>query len=186
MAANARYVAPFARRISVFLTFLAMANLVIAVLNPNPALAANPGPGDPAPDFSLADMGGTTRTLSEFAGEKVVLLDFWSIYCVACLQEMPHLVELYEKYKDQGFEIYGIDLDSFSPRRVQKFIDGLQYKIPYPVMIDRKREVAGAYKVGMLPTTILVGKDGKIKMVHIGFKPEDVEEFEHLIKKLLK
>ena len=82
--------------------------------------------------------------------------------------------------------IYGIDLDSFSPRRVKKFIDGLAFKIPYPVIIDRKREIAAAYKVGMLPTTIIIGRDSKVKMFHIGYAAGDEKEFDHLIKSLLK
>jgi hypothetical protein len=53
------------------------------------------------------------------------------------------------------------------------------------VIIYRKREIAGAYKVGMLPTTIIIGKDGKVKLFHIGYKDGDEDEFDHLINKLV-
>jgi peroxiredoxin len=141
--------------------------------------------GDLAPDFVAEDMAGISRTLQNHFGKDVIMLDFWSIYCVSCIQEMPKLVELYEKYKEKGFVIYGIDLDSFSPKRVQRFIKGLEFEISYPVIIDRKREIAGAYKVGMLPTTIIIGKDGKVKLFHIGYKDGDEDEFDHLINKLV-
>ena len=95
------------------------------------------------------------------------------------------IVDTYEKYKDQGFMIYGVDLDSFSPKRVDRFINGLDFKITYPVIIDRKRVIATAYRVGMLPTTIIIGKDGKVKLFHIGYKPGDEDEFDHLIQSLL-
>jgi len=82
----------------------------------------------------MADTAGIVRSLENHLGKDVVLLDFWSIYCVSCVQEMPSLVALYEKYKEQGFIVYGVDLDSFSPSRVKRFINGLNFKIPYPVM----------------------------------------------------
>ena len=162
--------------------------LAIALLAlPGVSNAANPLEGQQSPTRpEMADMGGTMRSLEQHLGKDVILLDFWSIYCVSCVQEMPSLVDLYNKYADQGLMIYGIDLDSFSPRRVKKFIDSLTFKIPYPVIIDRKREIAGAYKVGMLPTTIIIGKDGKVKMFHIGYAAGDEKEFDHLIESLLK
>ena len=154
---------------------------------PGTADAANLKPGDEAPMWPpLADMGGEVRSLEDHLGKNVVMLDFWSIYCVSCVQEMPSLVKLYDKYKDNGFIVYGVDLDSFSPRRVEKFIKGLNFKISYPVIIDRKRQIATAYKVGMLPTTIIIGKDGKVKLFHIGYKPGDEDEFDHMIESLVK
>jgi len=141
--------------------------------------------GDVAPDFTATDMAGVERSLQSHIGKDVIMLDFWSIYCVSCIQEMPHLVKLYDKYKDKGFIAYGIDLDSFSPKRVQRFIKGLNFEITYPVIIDKKREIAGAYKVGMLPTTIIIGKDGKVKLFHIGYQKDDEIEFDHLINKLV-
>jgi thiol-disulfide isomerase/thioredoxin len=148
--------------------------------------AASLKPGDIAPTWPpMADMAGEIRDLEDHIGKDVVLLDFWSIYCVSCVQEMPSLVALYDKYKDQGLMIYGIDLDSFSPKRVERFINGLNFTITYPVIIDRKRVIASAFKVGMLPTTIIIGKDGKVKLFHIGYKPGDEDEFDHLIQSLL-
>jgi len=160
--------------------------VLISLINPVNGLSANLKEGDKAPLWPpLADMGGEVRSMEDHLGKDVIMLDFWSIYCVSCIQEMPSLVALYDKYKDKGFVTYGIDLDSFSPRRVAKFINGLNFKITYPVIIDRKRQIAMAYKVGMLPTTIIIGKDGKIKLFHIGYKPGDEEEFDHLIKSLI-
>jgi len=160
--------------------------LLMLLLVPGTTAAANLKPGDEAPSWPpLADMGGQLRSLEDHLGSDVVMLDFWSIYCVSCIQEMPSLIALYEKYKDNGLVVYGIDLDSFSPKRVERFIDGLNFQITYPVIIDRKREIATAFKVGMLPTTIIIGKDGKVKLFHIGYKPGDEDEFDHLLKSLL-
>ena len=161
--------------------------LLILIFGPVDGSAASLKVGDKAPVWApIADMKGEIRSLEDHLGKDVIMLDFWSIYCVSCIQEMPTLVALYDKYKDQGFITFGIDLDSFSPRRVEKFIKGLNFEITYPVIIDRKRQIAMAYKVGMLPTTIIIGRDGKVKLFHIGYKPGDEDEFDHLIKSLLK
>ena len=168
----------------VFLAFCL--GILILFCIPANGSAASLKVGDKAPAWKpLADMKGEIRSLEDHLGKDVIMLDFWSIYCVSCIQEMPSLVALYDKYKDKGFITFGVDLDSFSPRRVEKFIKGLNFEITYPVIIDRKRQIAMAYKVGMLPTTIIIGKDGKVKLFHIGYKPGDEDEFDHLIKSLL-
>lgn len=157
------------------------------ILTSGIAGAANLKKGDEAPVWPpLADMSGVVRSLEDHLGKDVIMLDFWSIYCVSCIQAMPSLVRLYDKYKDKGFVLYGVDLDSFSPRRVERFIKGLNFEITYPVIIDRKRQIATAYKIGMLPSVIIIGKDGKVKLFHIGYKAGDEEEFDHLIKSLIK
>ena len=174
---------PFSKNI-ISITFYFI--ILVTAITPSNGLSASLKTGDNAPVWApIADMTGEVRSLEDHLGKDVIMLDFWSIYCVSCIQEMPTLVALYDKYKDQGFITFGIDLDSFSPRRVEKFIKGLNFEITYPVIIDRKRQIATAYKVGMLPTTIIIGKDGKVKLFHIGYKPGDEDEFDHLIKSLL-
>ncbi len=142
--------------------------------------------GQPTPVFKQADLAGAEQDLqADLDAQRVVLLDYWSIYCVSCVQEIPSLVAIYDKLKDKGLAAYGIDLDSFSPKRVQKFIDGLTFKITYPIIVDQKRDIANSFKVSMLPTTIVIGRDGKIKMFHVGYKPGDEKDIEDLITKEL-
>lgn len=172
------------RFLVIILVFSALIILQLAAV-PSPTYSKPISKGDVAPAFSLQDLGGITRDLKTHIGSDVVMLDFWSIYCVACVQALPKLIELYDKYRDKGFMLYGIDLDSFSIRRVERFIKGLGFDITYPVIVDRRREVAGAYSVSILPTTILIGRDGKVKMFHIGYKPGDEKDFERRIKKLI-
>ena len=160
--------------------------LVFPLLLPALSEAADIITGGTAPDFTAVDMADVTHSLQEGLDNGIVLLDFWSIYCVACIEEMPSIIELHNKYKDRGLTVLGINLDSFGVRRVKRFIDGMKYEIPFPVIIDRKREIAGSYKVSMLPTTILIGSDGKIVYNHIGYKPGDEIKFEELIKGLLQ
>jgi peroxiredoxin len=117
--------------------------------------------GGTAPDFSQATPEGETLKLSELRG-KVVLLDFWASWCGPCRKENPNVVRVYEKYKDQGFEILGISLDSKRDRWLQAIEkDGLGW---YHVsdLKGWQNEVAQTYGVHSIPHTILLDQEGRI------------------------
>lgn len=120
-------------------------------------------------DFEMADPKGEVHQLSEFVGNgKVVLIDFWASWCPPCRKEMPHLVELYKQYKNKGFEIVGISLDS-KPEAWAKGVKDLN--ITWTQLSDLKGwQNAGAalYGVNSIPHTVLVDKDGTIiaKNIH--------------------
>ena len=137
--------------------------------------------GTPAPTFQEEMLAGGTFDLTPHLNNKVIMLDFWSIYCVSCVQEMPHLAKIQEKYPKELVTV-GVDLDSFGSARVKKFVDGLDFKIPYTIVVDKRRKVAALYQVSVLPTTILIDKTGKIIYYHVGYKPGDETEIENKIK----
>jgi peroxiredoxin len=114
--------------------------------------------GFPAPDFQFVDLEGQTRRLSDFRG-KVVLLDFWGIWCPSCVQMAPELVRLYEAYHARGFEIIGIA--SNDPReKVAAFI--AERRMPWTQTLESdKGPIATLYRVNGWPTSFLVGPDGK-------------------------
>ena len=142
--------------------------------------------GDPFPHFTAPDMAGVPVDSKALTGQKkVLLIDFWSIYCSSCIQEMPHIVALHQKYQAQGLQGIGIDLDAYGVARVKKFIDGLDFKIPYPTIIDAKMELKNKLGVSMLPTTILVDATGVVRLFHVGYKPGFEKELEEQIKALL-
>jgi len=120
-------------------------------------------------DFEMADPKGEVHKLSEFVGNgKVVLIDFWASWCPPCRKETPHLVELYKQYKNKGFEIVGISLDS-KPEAWAKGVKDLN--ITWTQLSDLKGwQNAGAalYGVNSIPHTVLVDKDGTIiaKNIH--------------------
>lgn len=137
--------------------------------------------GQKALTFQEELLGGGEFDLTPHIGKKVIMLDFWSIYCVSCVQEMPHLAKIALKYPEQLL-VVGVDLDSFGTKRVQQFVDKLDFKIPYPVVVDKRRKVAGQYSVSVLPTTIVIDKAGKISYFHVGYKPGDETEIENQVK----
>lgn len=136
--------------------------------------------GQPAPEFSLTDLGGKPLDLSAYRG-RVVLLDFWATWCSPCLKEIPHFVELQNKFRGRGLQIIGISLDD-DAASVRKFYEKL--KMNYPVALG---DAALAERYGGilgLPVGFVIGCDGRIKSRHAG--ETDVSVFEREIVPLLQ
>jgi len=126
-----------------------------------------------APDFALPDLEGNIVKLSDFEG-KVIILDFWATWCPPCVQEIPHFVELYEKYQDNGFQMIGIAISSGSVENVKKF--ATEHGINYLILMGN-REVARKYgRVNAIPTTFLIDREGRIVNKYIGYRPKEVFE----------
>ena len=112
-----------------------------------------------AVDFTIKDDQGKDVTLSSLRG-KYVLLDFWAYWCKPCIATFPHLKELREKYKDDGFEILGVSVD---PNEKKWFEAIKAHKPTWPQLIDNKEKtVAKQFEIVQYPTTILIGKEGHI------------------------
>jgi peroxiredoxin len=133
-----------------------------------------------APDFSLPDLTGQRLNLSSYRG-KVVLLDFWATWCDPCRDEIPHFVELQDRYRDQGLQIIGVSMDD-GPEPVRDFSQ--HFKMNYPVVMGNAKtgELYGG--VLGLPIAFLIGRDGRISAKHIG--ATDVSVFEKEIVNLLR
>lgn len=173
------------RRSLATLPRLALAAALVLGLRGAPLGADRPEIGEDAPRFTAPLLDGNEFDLGPHIGQKAVLLDFWSIYCVSCVQEMPKLVDIYQRYADKGFLVVGVDLDSFGTKRVVKFVEGLDFKIPYPIVIDKQRQVAAKYGVSVLPTTIVIDRKGKVIDYHVGYAPGDEVEIERKVKEAL-
>jgi thiol-disulfide isomerase/thioredoxin len=133
-----------------------------------------------APDFSLPQLAGQQLHLSDYRGS-VVLLDFWATWCDPCREEIPHLVALQNRYRDQGLRIVGISMDD-GPKPVRDFYR--QFKMNYPVVMGNA--TTGELYGGVLglPIAFLIGRDGRIYSKHIG--PTDIAVFEREITTLMQ
>jgi len=122
-------------------------------------------PSGLAPDFTLKTLDDQEITLSSLKG-KVVLLDFWATWCGPCRESIPHLIQLYKTYRENGFEMIGISLDKGDATVVRNFTKSMD--IPYPIVMAPE-EVARDYRVTSIPTTFFIDKEGKIRERITGF-----------------
>jgi peroxiredoxin len=117
--------------------------------------------GNEAPELILPTPDNKELALSSLRG-KVVLIDFWASWCGPCRKEMPNVKLVYQKYKDKGFEIYGVSLDKDRNAWLEAIEkDGLKW----PQVSDLKfwqSEAAQTYAVQSIPHTVLIDRDGKI------------------------
>ena len=111
--------------------------------------------GKKVPNFESKDMGGNTISLEESKG-KVVVLNFWFAACKPCIEEIPALNEVYEKYKNNSNVIFASITfdDSIKAKSFQK-----KYSFKYPVIPNEKR-ICDLFEITAFPTNIIIDKDG--------------------------
>ena len=125
-----------------------------------------------APDFRLADLSGRTVALSDYRG-RVVMLNFWASWCDSCKAEMPALNALYLRQRDEGFELLAPSVDVNGRKAVMLFT--ANFEPAFPVLLADAK-TSDAYGVRDLPTTFLIGPDGRIARRYLGpIDPKAVE-----------
>ncbi len=150
--------------------------------------------GDKAPDFHLKDLAdpkGHIVSLSDYFGpaakeKKIVMLEFWATWCDICKKEMPSLVRLNNAWKDKGFVLLSIVLQSGTIDDVKKIMK--DKKLNYPVLIDQ--DLAVATKVyglsGPIPLKVVIDHKGIIRYSHVGDYPPGEEELPFVLEDLVK
>jgi cytochrome c biogenesis protein CcmG/thiol:disulfide interchange protein DsbE len=145
-----------------------------------PVLRTASGQHSLATDFSLTDLSGHPLTLSQYRGT-VVLLDFWATWCEPCRQEIPHFIDLQNKYGSQGVQIIGISMDD-DPQPVRDFYQ--EFKMNYPVVMGTAKVAEQYGGVLGLPVAFVIGRNGRIYSKHVG--AADLKALEKEITGLLQ
>jgi thiol-disulfide isomerase/thioredoxin len=135
---------------------------------PRPEPGPHPLVGQPAPEVKLDLLEGGSLDLAGLKGKKVVILDFWATWCGPCVQAMPIIEKVAAKYKDKGVELYAVNLQE-EPDEIKKFLEEAELKLD--VALDKDGDVAKSYLAEAIPQTVLVGKDGSVQVVKVGFSP---------------
>ena len=133
-------------------------------LRPLPEMRAsrpNLTPGNKAPDIDFVDVQGKSHKLSDYRG-KVVLIDFWGVWCFPCVAETPSLVDAYNKYHDKGFEIIGIDAAD-KEETLTKF--ATDKKVTWgQTREERDGRLHQLFRIDNWPSHFLIDADGSIVM----------------------
>ena len=114
----------------------------------------------PAPGFTLETPTGNSVSLSDYKG-KAILLNFWATWCIPCKKELPSMQKLYNYLKKDGIEVIAISIDRDKKERVKQYIK--DYNLTFPVLLDPNQKVRKDYFIMGLPTSYLIGGDGKLK-----------------------
>jgi thiol-disulfide isomerase/thioredoxin len=112
----------------------------------------------------LVDLSGNKIDTPSYAG-KVVLINFWAAWCTPCAEEIPQLVALQDKYRAQGFQVIGISMED-RDSALRDFYR--KYRMNYPVVAGNAKIAESYGGILGLPTTFLVGRDGRIRAKHPG------------------
>lgn len=155
---------PIRKKAAKSIRLIVLSVLVIAIgyvvysdfLNPKASEGAEIG--DVAPDFTLKNAKGIELTLSDKRDNGIVL-NFWATYCEPCEREMPHFEKALQKYKDQGIDIWAVNVAE-PTRIVNQYIKAKDLTLP--ILLSRDGAVADQYQVINLPVTFFINSDGEI------------------------
>lgn len=111
-----------------------------------------------APQFEIKTFDGQTLRLADLKGKPVVL-NFWASWCVPCRDEAPALQAMWEKYKDQGLIVIGVDYVDTEPE-AKKFLQ--DFGVTYPAGADVGTVISSKYKITGVPETYFITRDGKL------------------------
>jgi peroxiredoxin len=138
--------------------------------------------GARAPDFELRSLAGTNVRLADHFGKDVVLIDFWATYCQPCLVALPHLDELYQKYRSQGFVVLAVAIDEAAlGSRVR--VEAAKLRLSFPVLLDPDTQVVARYNPrSTAPYSVLVGRDGRILSRREGYTVSDRAHLEEEVR----
>jgi thiol-disulfide isomerase/thioredoxin len=115
-----------------------------------------------APEIALTSPEGKEIRLSSLRG-KYVLIDFWASWCAPCRQENPNVIRLYKKYKNKGFTVYSVSLDSDANAWKSAIaVDGLIWPNHVSDLLQWKSPMPQLYGFDGIPHTVLINPEGKI------------------------
>jgi thiol-disulfide isomerase/thioredoxin len=134
-----------------------------------PVLSAQIATGDAFPDLHAVALAG--GNLPDTTG-KVVLVDFWASWCAPCKASFPAFTRLHEAYAPRGLTIIAVSVDESEPA-FSKFVK--KWQPTFPALLDREQKLVKTVKVPTMPTSYLLGRDGRVRFVHSGFHGAETE-----------
>ncbi|WP_025321308.1 TlpA disulfide reductase family protein [Deferrisoma camini] len=137
-------------------------------------------------DFVGRDLGGKEVRLSDLVGRKVVILQFWGIRCSPCLEEMPFLAGLQERYGPEGLQVLGVNTDRTAAEALSRAMAERNLAPPYPILVDPDLAISQHYTKWLIPVTVVIDRRGVVRAVHTGFKRAMAPRFEEEVRAILR
>ena len=139
--------------------------------------------GDVMPAYTATQLDGQPFDLASEKGS-VVLLNVWATWCGPCRFETPELQTLHEKYAQRGFKVIGVSIDEGGLEAVKDFVT--ENKITYPIALDAEGRVANVLRTTVLPTSVMIGRDGRIVWRKVGaIMPNETAPLATLVEQTL-
>ena len=134
----------------------------------------------------IKNLDGTTFKIADRKG-KVILLNMWATWCGPCRQEMPALVRMQDTYRDEGFEVIGLNTDDETVEAINKFAEsmGLNYQLVW-ADTSLQRELLKISQFGGIPQSFIIDRDGNLRAVFKGANPRDIKQMEELVGKVVR
>ena len=136
--------------------------------------------GQTAPDFSLTSLSGKEVKLSDLKGQ-VVVLDFWASWCPPCRESLPHLGKLYGENED-GVKVLAVNMGEDADA-ARSFVQS-QNLSDLTVLLDKDKSVAQKYGISSIPTTVIIGPDGKVQETFVGLGPDTFSQIKQTVSRL--
>ena len=127
-------------------------------------LAPGAPPQEQAPEFELRLLDGGTLSSDDLKGRPVVL-NFWASWCIPCREEMPAFERMWDRYRDRGIRIVGVNLQD-SAAGAQEFVD--EVEVTYPIALDSTGSLASGLGVRGLPQTFFIDEDFRFEKISAG------------------
>ena len=139
--------------------------------------------GQPAPDFALKTLDGKDVKLSDMKG-KVTVIDFWATWCPPCRKSLPHIQKIATdgELAKKGLYVWAVNAQETN-EKAEPFMKENKYTFTVPM--DRGGAAMNSYRVTGIPTTVVVGRDGIIKEVFVGFGEGSEEMLDKAVKQAL-
>ena len=140
-----------------------------------------PWAGGSTPPLALQDLEGRPHSLESHRG-KVVLINFWATWCEPCREEMPSIERLRRSLEGRPFVVLAVNLAE-PPSRIRGYLEKMPLR--FTVLLDHDTAAAKAWKARILPSTYIVGPDGKIRYSYVGELDWSQENVRRTIASLL-
>jgi peroxiredoxin len=149
-----------------------------------PPEPVHPLVGQPAPDFETVGPDDHPITLKDQLGKNVIMLDFWATWCGPCVMAMPKVEAVAKKFADKGLVFYAVNSGE-DAETIKEFLKNSNLDVP--VALDLDGNITGQlYQAEGIPQTVLIGKDGKVQVVHVGYSESLADELTTEIEALLQ